>query len=57
MSAGGGVYFGHTPEGGFLRYTDANPYDGSGADLRGPDTVDAQGWTQVLLSARPGTVG
>ncbi|QQQ79215.1 M23 family metallopeptidase [Saccharothrix sp. 6-C] len=56
LSAGGGVYFGHNAEGGLLRYTDANPYDGSGADLRGPDTVDAQGWTQVLLSAQPGTV-
>jgi hypothetical protein len=57
LSAGGGVYFGHNGEGGLLRYTDAGPYDGSGADLRGPDTVDAQGWSQVLLSARPGTVG
>jgi hypothetical protein len=56
LSAGGGVYFGHNAEGGLLRYTDANPYDGSGADLRGPDTVGAQGWTQVLLSAQPGTV-
>ncbi|OKI35315.1 hypothetical protein A6A25_23920 [Saccharothrix sp. CB00851] len=57
LSAGGGVYFGHNAEGGLLRYTDANPYDGSGADLRGPDTVDAQGWSQVVLSAQPGTVG
>jgi hypothetical protein len=57
LSAGGGIYFGHDAEGGLLRYTDANPFDGSGADVRGPDTVDAQGWTQVLLSARPGTVG
>ena len=43
-------------DGGLLRYSDANPYDGSGADLSGPGTVDAQGWTQVLLSAQPGTV-
>ncbi|MEU4766593.1 hypothetical protein AB0H12_25395 [Actinosynnema sp. NPDC023794] len=52
----GGVYFGHNAEGGLLRYRDSNPYDGSGADLSGPDTVDPQGWSQVLLSAQPGTV-
>ncbi|PSL51830.1 hypothetical protein B0I31_11724 [Saccharothrix carnea] len=57
LSAGGGVYFGHNAEGGLLRYTDANPFDGSGADLSGSDAVDAQGWSEVALSVQPGTVG
>ncbi|KOX20522.1 hypothetical protein ADK67_29300 [Saccharothrix sp. NRRL B-16348] len=56
VSPGGGVYFGHNADGGLYHYVDDNPYDGSGADLRGLDAVDAQGWSQVLLSAQPGTV-
>ncbi|ROP35994.1 tachylectin-related carbohydrate-binding protein [Saccharothrix texasensis] len=56
VSPGGGVYFGHNADGGLYHYLDADPYDGSGADLRGLDAVDAQGWSQVLLSAQPATV-
>jgi hypothetical protein len=56
LSPGGGVYFGHRPEGSMFRYVDNNPFDGSGADLSNATTVDASGWTQYLLSAQPGTV-
>ncbi|MCE6998616.1 hypothetical protein LZG04_28015 [Saccharothrix sp. S26] len=56
VSPGGGVYFGHNAEGALYRYLDDDPFDGSGADLRGLDAVDAQGWSQVLLSAQPATV-
>jgi hypothetical protein len=55
-SPGGGVYFGHKPDGSMYRYVDTNPYDGDDSDLSGAHAVDSGGWTQVLLSAQPGTV-
>ncbi|ONI87705.1 hypothetical protein ALI22I_21120 [Saccharothrix sp. ALI-22-I] len=57
FSPGSSVYFGHNADGGRYHYIDDNPCDGSGADLRGPDTVDAQGWTQACCPPAPGTVG
>ncbi len=56
LSPGGGVYFGHRPEGSMFRYVDANPYDGNGKDLTGNGVVDERGWTQTLLSAQPNSV-
>ena len=56
LSAGGGVYYGHERDGGLMRYVDSDPYDGDDSDLVGGGTVDPVGWTQVLLSAQPGTV-
>jgi len=56
LSPGGGVYFGHKPDSSMYRYIDANPQDGSGADITGEGPVDTSGWTQYLLSAQPGTV-
>ncbi|GIJ51946.1 hypothetical protein Val02_88320 [Virgisporangium aliadipatigenens] len=56
MSPGGGVYFGHKPDGSMYRYIDDEPYDGKSDDLTGEGTVDEGGWTQVLLSAQPRTV-
>jgi hypothetical protein len=56
ISGGGGVYFGHRPEGSLHRYMDDDPFDGRSDDLDGEGTVDASGWTQVLLSAQPRTV-
>jgi len=56
LSPGGGVYFGHRPEGSMFRYIDDSPFDGSGGDLTGEGAVDTSGWTQYLLSAQPGTV-
>ena len=56
LSAGGGVHFAHHRDGGLLRYLDADPFDGGDADLTSAGAVDAAGWSQVLLSAQPGTV-
>ncbi|WP_187414564.1 M23 family metallopeptidase [Nonomuraea sp. PA05] len=56
LSPGAGVYYGHAPNGSLHRYHDADPYDGQDNDLTGPDTVDATGWSQTLLSAQPATV-
>ncbi|MEU7857617.1 tachylectin-related carbohydrate-binding protein [Nonomuraea sp. NPDC049141] len=56
LSPGGGVYYGHRPEGSLHGYVDANPYDGRGDDLSGQVPIDTDGWTQTLLSAQPGTV-
>ncbi|PZG02009.1 M23 family metallopeptidase [Nonomuraea aridisoli] len=56
MSPGGGVYYGHRPEGSMHRYLDGNPHDGNGADVAGQGTVDTGGWTQTLLSTQPATV-
>ncbi|MEU8212154.1 M23 family peptidase, partial [Micromonospora sp. NPDC049044] len=53
VSPGAGTYFGRTGTGGLFRYTDRNPYDGSGGDLFGLGAVDDSGWTQALLSAVP----
>ncbi|BAJ27130.1 MULTISPECIES: CHAP domain-containing protein [Kitasatospora] len=57
LSPGGGVLYGHTG-GALYHYLDANPTDGTGADLDGyaDDPVDATGWTQILLSAQPDSV-
>ncbi len=56
-SPGGGVYLAHKEsDDSMLRYIDAAPYDGSGADLSGASTVDASGWTQILISAQPDTI-
>ncbi|MEU6739272.1 hypothetical protein [Streptosporangium sandarakinum] len=56
ISPGGGVYYGHRPEGSMHRYLDTDPYDGDGDDITGQGTVDTSGWTQTLLSAQPATV-
>ncbi|MDA0638983.1 hypothetical protein OUY22_36710, partial [Nonomuraea sp. MCN248] len=56
LSPGGGVYYGHRPEGSLHRYLDADPHDGNGTDLAGQGTVDTSGWVQTLLSAQPATV-
>ncbi|MCG5215404.1 M23 family metallopeptidase [Streptosporangium sp. KLBMP 9127] len=56
LSPGGGVYYGHNPNGSLARYFDQDPYDGRGNDLGGQAAVDASGWGQTLLSAQPGTV-
>ncbi|MDG6107224.1 hypothetical protein Daura_31345 [Dactylosporangium aurantiacum] len=56
VSPGGGVYLAHKPDGSMLHYVDANPYDGDGDDISAAKTVDAGGWTQILLSAQPGTI-
>ncbi|MEV4416072.1 CHAP domain-containing protein [Catellatospora sp. NPDC049609] len=53
LSPGAGVYFAHKDTDSLFRYVDTNPYDGSGSDISGATTVDASGWTQVLLSAQP----
>ncbi|SCL60008.1 trypsin-like serine protease [Micromonospora chersina] len=53
LSPGGGWYFARTSTGGLDRYRDANPYDGSGADLTKSTAVSTSGWSQTLLSARP----
>jgi hypothetical protein len=55
-SAGGGVYFGHRPDGSLYRYTDDDPFDGNSDDFTDADPVDTSGWTQILLSAQPRTV-
>ncbi|MFG6199691.1 alginate lyase family protein [Nonomuraea sp. JJY05] len=56
LSPGGGVYYGHHPNGSVHRYLDINPYDGRKDDLIGQGTVDTEGWVQTLLSAQPATV-
>jgi predicted chitinase len=54
LGAGGGVFYGHTGSSGALNgYHDANPTDGSGADISGAGAVDTSGWTQAHLSAHP----
>ncbi|SEH04112.1 Peptidase family M23, partial [Nonomuraea solani] len=53
ISPGGGVYYGHRPEGSLHGYVDANPYDGRDDDLSGQGAIDPDGWTQTLLSAQP----
>ncbi|WBB70811.1 tachylectin-related carbohydrate-binding protein [Micromonospora sp. WMMD812] len=55
VSPGGGLYYARTATGRLDRYRDANPVDGSGADLQSfpTDPVSTSGWNQVLLSARP----
>ncbi|MFG2009858.1 S1 family peptidase [Micromonospora sp. NPDC048868] len=55
-SPGGGVYYVLHPVGGLQRYRDANPYDGSGADLvfEGAARVTVGAWSaHRLISARP----
>jgi hypothetical protein len=37
-------------------YFDESPLDGQGDDLTGKGVVDAEGWTQLLLSAFPDSV-
>ncbi len=56
LSPGGGIYFGHNPDGGLYRYHDQNPYDSVGTDLTGLGAVDEAGWSQVRLSVQPRTV-
>ncbi|MEQ4726090.1 M23 family metallopeptidase [Nonomuraea sp. B19D2] len=56
LSPGGGVYYGHRPEGSLHGYFDANPYDGRDDDLGSHGAVDPSGWVQTLLSAQPDTV-
>ncbi|MEV1333281.1 trypsin-like serine protease [Micromonospora costi] len=57
VSPGGGLYYARTSSGRLDRYRDANPFDGSGADIQSfpADPVSTSGWNQVLLSARPWT--
>lgn len=57
LSPGGGLYYGKNPDGAMYWYEDANPADGSGADIAYhlSDPVASRGWTQTLLSADPGT--
>ncbi|MFK3978924.1 hypothetical protein ACI2K4_00960 [Micromonospora sp. NPDC050397] len=55
VSPGGGVYFGHKPT-SMNHYVDLNPYDFSGGDISGTGETDPSGWSQVLISAQPGTV-
>ncbi|MFF0313013.1 hypothetical protein ACFYSC_36810 [Streptosporangium sp. NPDC004379] len=56
ISPGGGVYYGHRPEGSLHRYLDTDPHDDNGDDITAQGTVDTSGWTQTLLSAQPATV-
>jgi hypothetical protein len=56
ISPGGGVYLAHKPDGSMRYYVDTNPYDGNGNDITNATIVDPSGWTQILLSAQPGTV-
>ncbi|MET7427747.1 tachylectin-related carbohydrate-binding protein [Streptomyces flaveolus] len=57
VSPGGGLYYGRLSTGAMYWYKDANPTDGSGADITYhlDDPVNTSGWTQKLLSAQPGT--
>ncbi|MFG3464868.1 peptidase S1 and S6 [Streptomyces sp. NPDC047853] len=57
VSPGGGVYYGVTESGGMYWYKDADPTDESGSDITAHpnDAVDTAGWSQVALSAAPGT--
>ncbi|MEV6965921.1 hypothetical protein AB0M47_12480 [Hamadaea sp. NPDC051192] len=52
---GGGVCFGHAPDGSLHRFLDRSPA-GDGTDLVEAGTVDTDGWRQVILSAQPRTV-
>lgn len=58
LSPGNGVYYGRTTGDGLYRYLDNNPYDDTGNDIHSfpNDPVDTTGWTQILLSAQPGTI-
>jgi murein DD-endopeptidase MepM/ murein hydrolase activator NlpD len=53
VSPGAGTFYGHHPDGSMHRYLDPEPFDGNGSDLQGLGTVDASGWSQILLSASP----
>ncbi|MFF9625666.1 tachylectin-related carbohydrate-binding protein [Streptomyces griseosporeus] len=57
VSPGGGLYYGRLSTGAMYWYKDANPTDGSGADITYhlDDPVNTGGWTQKLLSAQPAT--
>ncbi len=57
VSPGGGLYYGKNPDGAMYWYSDADPTDGSGADIAYhlDDPVASRGWTQTLLSADPTT--
>ncbi|WP_053754664.1 tachylectin-related carbohydrate-binding protein [Streptomyces sp. MMG1533] len=57
VSPGAGLYYGRLSTGAMYWYKDANPTDGSGADISYhlDDPVNTSGWTQKLLSAQPGT--
>jgi len=57
LSPGGGLYYGQNPDGAMYWYEDADPTDGSGADITYHlnDPVASRGWTQTLLSADPTT--
>ncbi|MEH0420476.1 tachylectin-related carbohydrate-binding protein [Streptomyces sp. B21-083] len=57
LSPGSGLYYGRLSTGAIYWYKDANPTDGSGADITYhlDDPVNTSGWTQKLLSAQPGT--
>lgn len=57
LSPGGGLYYGKNPDGAMYWYEDADPFDGSGADISYHlnDPVASRGWTQTLLSADPTT--
>jgi hypothetical protein len=57
VSPGSGLYYGRLSTGAMYWYKDANPTDGSGADITYhlDDPVNTSGWTQKLLSAQPGT--
>lgn len=58
LSPGGGVYYAQYPSSAMYHYRDAAPYDLNGSDISYflDDPVDPGGWTQILLSARPGNV-
>ncbi|MEV5882778.1 tachylectin-related carbohydrate-binding protein [Streptomyces sp. NPDC052020] len=57
VSPGAGLYYGRLSTGAMYWYKDANPTDGSGADISYhlDDPVNTSGWTQKLLSAQPAT--
>lgn len=53
VSPGGGLLFGHHPDGGLYSYVDGSPFDRQGNDIAGRGAADECGWTQTLLSAQP----
>ncbi|MEU9824178.1 trypsin-like serine protease [Micromonospora chersina] len=53
VSPGGGFYYAIDGLGRMRAFRDANPYDGSGADLTAASACCLPGWDQTLLSARP----
>ncbi|MEW2623956.1 tachylectin-related carbohydrate-binding protein [Streptomyces sp. NPDC048106] len=57
VSPGSGLYYGRLATGAMYWYKDADPTDGSGADITYhlDDPVNTSGWTQKLLSAQPAT--